>query len=116
MPEKSAKLLDYPIFSIHADHRGMCKFSNAEDGNYKLVAETLERWAKELKGETQEKEKEKDTKTVGPTSFLSEAVTNVDARLGNMSRIPSLGTTTRGTNLESSRQKAQRTLVVVGPW
>ncbi len=115
MPEESAKLLNYETLPVHADHRGMCKFSNAEDGNYQLVAGTLERWAKELKGETKEKEKEKDTKTVGPTSFSSEAVTKVDARLGNMSRIPSSGTTTRGTNLESSRQKAQRTLVVVGP-
>lgn len=114
MPEESAKLLDYPTLSIHADHCGMCKFSNAEDGNYRRVAEILERWAKELKEETNEEEKE--TKAVSPTSFLSEAMTELDFSLGNMSRTPSLGTTTKGTNLESSRQKAQRTLVVVGPW
>ena len=78
VPEHSAKLLDYPTLPIHADHCDMCKFSSAEDGNYRIVAEILERWARELKGETKEEEKEEENKTVGPTSFLSESVTKLD--------------------------------------
>ena len=51
MPEDSARLLDYPTLSIHADHKGMCKFNDEKDGNYQKVADVLERWANELKEE-----------------------------------------------------------------
>ena len=80
----------------------MCKFSNATDGNYQKVADVLARWAEELKEAT----KKEDTKPVGSTSFLQEAVTDSDPSL----EIKSLSETiTRGTSLEGTSRQAQRT-------
>ena len=58
--------------TIHADHSGMCKFSDEKDGNHQKVAEVLERWAKELK------------KTL--TSFLNDEIV-IERRLGDVSLV-----------------------------
>lgn len=72
MSEESARLKGYQILSIHADHINMCKFSNSSDGDYQKLVGVLERWAKELKEETEKEETKKaDTK---PVCFTLESL------------------------------------------
>lgn len=50
----------------------MCKFSNSSDGDYQKLVGFLERWAKELKEETEKEETKKaDTK---PVCFTLESL------------------------------------------
>lgn len=115
MPEESARLEGYPTLSIHADHISMCKFKDAQDGNYQKVVEVLERWAKELKEEIKKTNEEGRIKPVTSSWFLQKAVTESILSLGIWSQTLHLGTITKGINSGCSSRKAQSTLVVVGP-
>lgn len=45
---ESATLEGYASFSIHADHRGMVRFSSAEDNGFKRLLGVLVRWRSQL--------------------------------------------------------------------
>ena len=47
--QQSASIQGQESLSLHSDHIGMCKFSNAEDANYKTVMQVLRGWVDELK-------------------------------------------------------------------
>ena len=48
MTQESATIEGYEPTPLHANHIDMCKFSSEKDENYRLVADRLKEWAKEI--------------------------------------------------------------------
>ena len=110
MPEESATLPNYPKLSIHADHREMCKFSDEKDGNYRKIAEVLERWAKELKEEV----KVEDEKPVCSSPNLHGFEADLDTSPQRSQANQPLEITNRGNSLGCTSRAGRRTLVGPG--